>query len=541
MYRDPKQWAYVRRLVLEKGGSRKGGSRKTGLSRNTVRKMLACPQPPSKPTPPNGTEEKLLEAARSLAAQRHSIEPIVYRRRALYLWGRTRDLVLNLDRPQGSSLLRDIAEAIDGITATTTPKSHRSLTGCSETGGNIPSTELRGEAARRWLDGLLRGEMGLASLGDLGPADQLTFLLGRTKDGTLRQRKKAAAVLANLRGVPIRTIAESLSISRVSVRKYVRVFTAGGVEALFTNGRRIGARRADNESTRQAVFALLHEPPSAIGINRTTWRMADLTQVLRERGTPVCAQVVREITRSAGWRWRKARKVLTSTDPEYRAKVHHIRSILAELQENEAFFSIDEFGPFAIRAQGGRALVGPNEILTVPQYQKSKGSLIMTAALELSCNQITHFYSPRKDTGEMLRILTKLIHEYKHKSRIYLSWDAASWHISKMLRDHVDQHNEAIIKGETAGPAVALAPLPSGAQFLNVIESVFSGMARAIIANSNYASVDEARAAIDRYIQERNEKFKCTPKRAGGSIWGKEREPPRFSESNNCKDPLYYR
>jgi hypothetical protein len=27
---------------------------------------------------------------------------------------------------------------------------------------------------------------------------------------------------------------------------------------------------------------------------------------------------------------------------------------------------------------------------------------------------------------------------------------------------------------------VALAPLPSGAQFLNVIESVFSGMARAI-------------------------------------------------------------
>ena len=69
-----------------------------------------------------------------------------------------------------------------------------------------------------------------------------------------------------------------------------------------------------------------------------------------------------------------------------------------------------------------------------------------------------------------------------------------------MLRDCVDQLNAAIIKGETAGPAVALAPLPAGAQFLNVIESVFSGMARAIIANSNYASVDDARAAIDRYI-----------------------------------------
>jgi hypothetical protein len=39
-------------------------------------------------------------------------------------------------------------------------------------------------------------------------------------------------------------------------------------------------------------------------------------------------------------------------------------------------------------------------------------------------------------------------------------------------------------------PAVALAPLPAGAQFLNVIESVFSGMARAILANSNYGSID---------------------------------------------------
>jgi hypothetical protein len=80
MYRDPKQWAYVRRLVLEKGRSRKGVSRKTGLSRNTVRKMLACPRPPSKPIPPGGAKEKLLGSARLLAAQRHSIDPIAYRR-----------------------------------------------------------------------------------------------------------------------------------------------------------------------------------------------------------------------------------------------------------------------------------------------------------------------------------------------------------------------------------------------------------------------------------------------------------------------------
>ena len=207
MYRDPKQWAYVRRLVLEQGGSRRGVSRKTGLSRKTVRKMLACPRPPSKPIPPGGAKEKLLGSARLLAAQRHSIDPIAYRRRALNLWARARDLVLKLDGPQGASLLRDIAEVIDGITARTTTKSRRLTIGCSETGENMLGAELRGEAARGWLNVLLRGEMRLADLGELGPAEQVMVLLGRTKDGTFRQRKKAAVVLANLRGVPIRTIA----------------------------------------------------------------------------------------------------------------------------------------------------------------------------------------------------------------------------------------------------------------------------------------------------------------------------------------------
>jgi hypothetical protein len=163
----------------------------------------------------------------------------------------------------------------------------------------------------------------------------------------------------------------------------------------------------------------------------------------------------------------------------------------------------------------------------------------MTTALELSQNQITYFYSARKDTGEMLRMLSRIIREYQQKSRIYLSWDAASWHMSKMLYAHVAEHNDAVTKGDVVGPLVELAPLPAGAQFLNVIESVFSGMARAIIANSNYGSVEEARAAIERYVRERNEKFRCTPKRAGGKIWGMEREPAWFSGSNNCKDPRY--
>jgi len=51
-----------------------------------------------------------------------------------------------------------------------------------------------------------------------------------------------------------------------------------------------------------------------------------------------------------------------------------------------------------------------------------------------------------------------------------------------------------------------------------VIESVFSGMARAIIHNSDYASVEAAKAAIDRYFRERNEHFIKHPRRAGRKV-----------------------
>ena len=40
-------------------------------------------------------------------------------------------------------------------------------------------------------------------------------------------------------------------------------------------------------------------------------------------------------------------------------------------------------------------------------------------------------------------------------------------------------------------------------------------MARAIIHNSNYSSVDECKNAIDRYFLERNNEFIANPERAG--------------------------
>jgi len=51
--------------------------------------------------------------------------------------------------------------------------------------------------------------------------------------------------------------------------------------------------------------------------------------------------------------------------------------------------------------------------------------VILTAALELSRNQVTHFYSRKKNTDEMIKMADMLRDQYRTCSTIYLSWDAA--------------------------------------------------------------------------------------------------------------------
>jgi hypothetical protein len=54
----------------------------------------------------------------------------------------------------------------------------------------------------------------------------------------------------------------------------------------------------------------------------------------------------------------------------------------------------------------------------VPQWQKSRGSLILTAALELSSNQVTHFYSSRNNTGEMIKMMDVLAAKYADRLKL---------------------------------------------------------------------------------------------------------------------------
>ncbi len=569
MYRDVAQWLEIRHRILVQGISIRRVALETGIDRQTICKMRDQPLPlPYRPRsqkhpkfgPHTASVKRMLKENATLPPSARLSIKAIYEHirdkegfRGAYstvrdyaqliapagdrVWEYAYDLLTSLEKERAIDFLFLLSRADPPVILEA--RAEQLLREASRAVSIVPEADSRVEAqqvAFEWMRAVLQKDINLDALSrDVGDLPDLGALLQRLYEGRLSDRNRSMTILADRHGLRCATVCSFLGIDRQTRLGYLRTFKSGGHAALFARQTK-STRKFDSEPVKQAVFRLLHEPPSNYGINRTTWIMPDLSRVLRETGHPACPEVIRKITKAAGYRWRKARVVLTSSDPDYTEKLDRIHSILSGLRPDEAF-SIDEFGPFAVKMQPGRALSAPGEQRVVPQWQRSRGCLILTAALELSGNQVTHFYSPKKNTAEMIRMMELLVERYRDRRKLYLSWDAASWHISKRLHRRVEEHNAAVLGGGV--PAVETAPLPSGAQFLNVIESVFSGMARSIIHNSDYKTVDDAKAAIDRYFADRNAHFTKHPRRAGKKIWGKERELPEFSEANNCKDPRY--
>jgi len=232
-----------------------------------------------------------------------------------------------------------------------------------------PATK-RNEAFE-WMRAVQQGGIRRSTLEkELGHVIELDNLLKGTRNGPSPQRKKAMAVLALERGIKCSLVRSFLHLSSKSARSYWEQYRHGSTVALFAK-RMNGRRKSQDDRIRRAVFALLHSPPSVHGINRTTWKMTDLQRILREEGQSISRDLISAIIEEAGFKWRKARVVLTSSDPNYQTKVEMIVKILSELKSDEAFFSIDEFGPFAVKKRGG------------PEASRSRGGLHGSTAAEV--------------------------------------------------------------------------------------------------------------------------------------------------------------
>ena len=347
--------------------------------------------------------------------------------------------------------------------------------------------------------------------------------------------ERSVAILENF-NMSFDEISQKVERPIDAIKKWLSIFNGHGLDGL--NNSLKGKKRKLPDKVKEKTKRILktfHHKPSEYNINRSNWTLASLGKVYENQfGERISPSSVGRHLKNSGYSIKKAKSVLTSPDPDYREKVEELLKVLRSLTDAEEFFFVDELGPLRVKKYGGRCFVKKGESLITPQNQKPKGSITLSAALSAKTNQVTWLYEKSKDSSSMINLIESLFNQYHNKLKLFITWDAASWHSSNELLEWLDEFNHETAKIQH-GPYIELIPLPSCSQFLNVIEAVFSGMKRAVIHHSNYQSETEMKRAISLHFQERNEFFLDNPKRAGKKIW----EIDFFKDRENIQSGNY--
>jgi hypothetical protein len=288
------------------------------------------------------------------------------------IWEHTYDLLMSLERKRAIELLVLLSSGKSSVISPVGTK--RFLREAARIIRPAPKSDHRSQARHakfEWMRAVLQNEIDADSLHrEIGDVPDLKTLLHYVFNGRLSDRNRSMVVLASRRGLSGRVICDFLSIDLKSCSRYLRTFERGGVSALFKRQTKSN-RKFDDKTLKKAVFSLLHEPLTTSIVRHGLCPICIGSCGKRD---PACPEVIRTITKAAGYRWRKARIVLTSNDPAFSEKLDRIRSILSNLGSDEAFFSIDEFGPFAVKTKPGRMLTAPGKQRIVSQWQKSKAA-----------------------------------------------------------------------------------------------------------------------------------------------------------------------
>ncbi|MBM4147011.1 MAG: IS630 family transposase [Nitrospira sp.] len=353
-----------------------------------------------------------------------------------------------------------------------------------------------------------------------------------------RKWEIAVTILEN-RSMPKVEIAKKIERPVKQIREWIRIFNFFGIEGLkrsLPNGFRDESQRHEKINLRtNNLIEIIHHKPSYYGVNRSSWTLPALAEIYKKQfGEELSTSTISVYLKAAKYTIKKARRVLTSPDPDYREKVDGLLKTLHSLGPGEMLFFIDELGPLKVKKYGGRTYAKAGDVAMYPQKQAEHGSISMAGALSATTNQVTWMYIKAKDSSSMIDLIEILFNQYHSMKKLYVTWDCASWHSSNALVSWLEVFNAETEKlGE--GPVIEFIPLPTSSQFLDVIESVFSGMKRAIIHNSDYGAEAEMKSAISRHFRERNDFFRENPKRAGKKIW----EIDFFSDINAIKSGNY--
>jgi transposase len=157
----------------------------------------------------------------------------------------------------------------------------------------------------------------------LNDAEQKAVAVGLPSSNAFVLRR-CQILLASSRGERVPVIARALSCDEQTVRNTIHAFNRKGLEALKEGtSRPHHPQNAFSAEQVEELIAILHRKPRTFDKPTSLWTLDLLAQVSYEQGLSpqlVTGEPMRATLLRVGIRWKRAKRWITSPDPEYLRK-----------------------------------------------------------------------------------------------------------------------------------------------------------------------------------------------------------------------------
>jgi transposase len=342
--------------------------------------------------------------------------------------------------------------------------------------------------------------------------------LRRSRTGEKRETLHAGILLDLAAGMSDGAAARRNDVNRHTVALCARKYLQFGLEAALRELPRPGKSRRIPDDAIAWVLHLACQKPKELGYPHELWTYSLLQQHVRKHckaaGHPSLSELSRSrlhrILTQSEIRPHRIRYYVERRDPEFEPKMADVLHVYKEVEIVNAgllegtlkepsvvTISYDEKpGIQALATTTPDRAPAANQFTShLRDYEyKRLGTVSLLAALDLHTGRVTEIVRDRHASADFILLLDKLDQNYPPPTRIRLLLDNHSAHISKETQGWLGLHPNRF----------EFVFTPKHGSWLNIVETMFSKMARSMLRGIRVASKQELVDRIHLYFDQIN-------------------------------------
>jgi len=300
--------------------------------------------------------------------------------------------------------------------------------------------------------------------------------------------QRARIVLLAADGAGTNEIVARTGVSKPTVIAWKKRYAAEGLGGLEDRPKPGRPRGTDDVAI---VLATLDPPPERLGVTRWSSRL-----LAAELG--LSNVKVADVWREYGLQPWRAESFKFSTDPQLEAKIRDVTGLYLNPPDKAVVLCVDEKSQVQALDRTAPILpLRPGLPEKATHDYVRHGTTTLFAALEVAAGKVTDACYPRHRHEEFLRFLRRVAKAYP-RVRLHLVVDNYATHSHPAVRAWLARN-----------PRITLHFTPTSGSWLNMAEIFFSIITRQAIRRGSFTSVKDLIAAIENFIDGRNDR--CQP------------------------------